>query len=213
MAFIDALGFWENFQHIDTNEFQCICRFLLEEFGTKLACNRFDVGNCIEYAFANMLSASGCFDVENMPNAPRIDVNVQSHGRLSIKYSSCGSIRLHNSLGSNKDMEMKPTFVIMPTCTYLITQELIEEYGVKLESYLKNTSDALELKRSIFTTLDRNNYPYKRLIDIYVDKSKCKNKQCAQIIYNYVKNSISKCQKNIDDVVTQVANLTLTNDE
>ncbi len=210
MAFKDVLNFWTNFQLVDTKEFECICRFLLEEFGTTLACNRFDVGNCIEYAFADMLSASGCFDTKNLPNAHRIDVNVQTHGNFSIKYSSSGSIRLHNSLGSNKDMEMKPTFVIMPTCTYFITQDLVEEYNVTLASYLKNTTDALELKRSIFTILDKNNYPYKRLIDIHVDKSTCRHKQCAEVIYKYVKDAVR--QKNIDDVVTQVANLNLTSD-
>jgi hypothetical protein len=213
-GFVNIHNFWETFKNIDTKEFECVCKFLFEEFGTSLACNRFDIGNCIEYAFADMLKATTCFQVENVPNAQRYDVNVQTHGYVSIKYSSSGNIRLHNSLGNNKDTKMKPTFVIFPTCIYFITEDLVQQYNVTLESYLKNTSDALELKRSIFTSLDKKEYPYKIKIDIQVDKGKCKHRQCAEVIYKYVKDTVS--QKKVDkitSIITQVNNLTLTDDE
>jgi hypothetical protein len=211
MEFANAMNFWEGFKDINTTDFEKKCKFLFEEFGTSLACNRFDVGNCVEYAFSDMLTANECFQVENVPNAQRYDINIQMHGYISIKYSSSGNIRLHNSLGDNKDMHMKPTFVITPNCIYLITQELVEEYGINLESYLKNTGDALELKRSILKFLDKNKYPFKKDIDIQFDKSKCKHRQCSVIIYEYVKDNVNK--NKLDDITIDLGNLILANDE
>lgn len=211
MEFANTMNFWESFKDISTTDFEKKCKFMFEEFGTSLACNRFDVGNCVEYAFSDMLKENECFQVENVPNAQRYDLNIHMYGYISIKYSSSGNIRLHNSLGDNKDMHMKPTFVVTPVCIYLITKELIEKYDINLDSYLKNTGDALELKRSILTLLDKKKYPFKKHIDIQFDKGKCKHRQCSEIIYKYVKDNVNK--NKLEDITIDLGNLTLANDE
>ena len=59
--------------------------YLLQEFGTKEPCNRFDVGNCIEYILANFLRKNG-FEIKELPNAKRVDLLIENYKKLSIKY-------------------------------------------------------------------------------------------------------------------------------
>ena len=86
---------------------------MLTEFGTTNRCNWFDVGNCLEFILADWIRSTG-IEVENEPNSLRTDLYIKNYGKLSVKYSSSGNIKLHNSLGENKDMYMHPTLVIKP---------------------------------------------------------------------------------------------------
>ena len=102
--------FWENI--INSNLLAIVknkIEYLLNEFGTFEPCNRFDVGNTIEFILNDHIVESG-FKVNELPNAKRYDVDVENYKKLSIKYSSGGEITLHNSNSCvNTDLEMKDT--------------------------------------------------------------------------------------------------------
>ena len=173
---------WIILQTKDLNLFQKRCKYLLTEFGTTNRCNRFDVGNCLEFILADWIRSTGV-EVENEPNSLRTDLYIKNYGKLSVKYSSSGNIKLHNSLGENKDMYMHPTLVIKPKKIYLISEELLKENGIQLSFYLKNVKDGLELRQSIFRILDNSGYFYKKDIDIFVSKEQCKHRMCAELVF------------------------------
>lgn len=152
----------------------------MKEFGTKNSCNRFDVGNCIEFFLADLIK-SAKIKVKNEPNALRTDLNIKNYGKVSVKYSSTGDIKIHNSLGENKDMIIHTTLVLKPKRMYLISYDLMEEVGIKLNNYLKNVKDGLSLKNALFTKLDKIGYFYKKDINIFVDKTKCKKSHMRRI--------------------------------
>jgi hypothetical protein len=59
---------------------------------------------------------------------------------------------------------------------------------IKLDNYLKNTKDGLELKRKIFNDFKKNKYPFITNIDIRVNKKDCLHNKCSKFIWNYIKN-------------------------
>ena len=179
-------SFWDLFDKFDKTLFEKRCKTLLTYFGTTLRCNRFDLGNCIEYAVAELL-VENQIKITEMPNAKRYDINIHGYCELSIKYSTKGNIRLHNSLGENKDIQLKKTLCITPDRIYLLLPEIINKF-VKLDDYLENTKDALELKRSILKSLIKKKYPFITNININVEKEKCLHNKCSKIIWDYIKN-------------------------
>jgi hypothetical protein len=197
MSFNNHANFWNELLKTDKNDFEEFCKFILEEFGTYLACNRFDIGNSIEYATADMIIKKSGFHVEKLPNAIRYDLNVCDYGLLSVKYSSSGNIKLHNSLGSNKDMTVKNTLIITPKKLYLIIIELINDMEINIKDYLKDCGDSLELKRAFLTILEKNKYPYICNIDIEVNKKTCKNRSCSEVFYKYVKYKLARRKRMI----------------
>jgi hypothetical protein len=192
MSFQDIDIFWSSFIGLDKQGFETVCRYAFNTFGTTLSCNRFDIGNCVEFALADMLSLNSGFIVTKLPNDKRYDMHINGHGSLSVKYSSSGDIRLHNSLGNNKDMSMKDTIFITPKKIYMLTETVLKEKGIILANYLQNTGDALVLKRTIFRQLADVKYPYILEIDIVVDKKECENKQCSEIIFQHCKEQVTK---------------------
>ena len=125
--------------------------------------------------------------IKELPNAKRYDINIHNYCELSIKYSTSGNIKIHNSLGENKDMTLKKTLCITPSEIYLLLPEQICKI-IKLENYLINTKDGLELKRKIFCDLKKKKYPFITNIDIRVNKEDCLHNKCSKIIWNYIKN-------------------------
>ena len=75
---------------------KCPIKYLLKQFGTSEPCNRFDVGNSIEFIIGNYIKCCG-FKVLELPNAKRFDIEILNYKKLSIKYSSTSDITLHNS--------------------------------------------------------------------------------------------------------------------
>lgn len=192
MAFINTDEFWNMFLETNKDEFEELCKYILLEFGTTLSCNRFDIGNCIEYALADMIGTMDDIQVDRLPNAVRFDININNYGSLSIKYTSSGDIRVHNSLGGNHDMTMKDTMIITPRKMYFITMSKLEEMGIHIKEYLVDNKDALCLKRKLLKELDKIKYPYTRVIDIEISKKDCKHQQCSVVFYNHVKQQIMK---------------------
>ena len=160
-----------------------LVEYLLNEFGTKEACNRFDVGNSIEFILIDSIVKSG-FEVTEMPNEKRFDLNVKNYKKLSIKYSSCGDITLHNSNSCvNKDEEMKDTILLTGDKLYLITMDELKKNNIDVKPFIKNAGDSLKLKRSLLKELERKKYPYVHNINIKYNKTECKHRLCSKVFY------------------------------
>lgn len=201
ISFVNCELFWELFLRQSTDIFERICKDLFTTYGTRQACNRFDVGNGIELAIMDMLKEGNIFEVEHLPNAKRVDISLKDFGSISIKYSSSGNIRLHNSLGENKDKSMTDTLLVTPTDIIFLHMKTIEDLGINVSSFMKDTKDALELKRSILKELTNVGYRYVRKIDITCDKKDCLNQRCAEVIYQDAKRRLGLNKKTEDKAV------------
>tara|TARA_A100001015_G_C15043512_1_gene741616 strand:- start:918 stop:1709 length:792 start_codon:yes stop_codon:yes gene_type:complete len=158
-------------------------KYLLLEFGTKEPCNRFDVGNSIEFIIGDLIESTGC-DVDELPNAKRIDLCINNNYNISIKYSSVGDVTLHNSNSSvNTDTQMTDLLLLTTNKLYLITNQQIKKHNIVLDNYIVNKGDSLKLKRSILKVLETNNYPFITDFDVNVEKKNCKNRLCSKVFY------------------------------
>ena len=176
-------------EYANKGEFKGIYQHMMLEYGTGLHCNRFPIGNCIEYAIIDLTKEIG-FPVIGLQDAKRIDMEIEGFGKFSIKYSSGGNIKLHNSNNQqNKDVSMCDTLLVTPTTWWFLRPLEIETIGISLNEYLKNTGDGLELKSSILTVLKKKNYPFVFDFDMRVDKAACKNKEISRIIYDAMKEA------------------------
>lgn len=186
---LDDDKFWSLFNKASMNIFEKRCKYMFIEFGTTNRCNRFDVGNCIEFFLSDVIESIG-LSVKTEPNASRIDLVIKEYCSISVKYSSTGNIKLHNSLGQNKDMKVCKTLVIKPNMIYLISSELLKKYNIDIKNYLINTGDGLSLKNSLITYLNKIGYKYCKKINIGVDKNLCKHRMCSQVIAQHVKDIV-----------------------
>jgi hypothetical protein len=154
--------FWQGLIMLDLNLLKSPIEYLLEQFGTKEPCNRFDVGNSIEFIICDYIKSCG-FKVLELPNAKRFDIDIDNYKKLSIKYSSTGDITLHNSNSSiNKDINMKDTILLTPDKLYLITNTELCKINININDYIKNTGDSLKLNRIMLKEL------YKKKISLYI---------------------------------------------
>ena len=176
--------FLDILKNSDFTKFESIAKDAFTYFGTCERCNRFDIGNCIEFIFADVVKCN--FDIECLPNARRIDCSIKNYDKLSIKYSKTGDITLHNSQGSNRDIIMVKTILITPDYIYLISNELVSKIGLNLQDYLKNNTDSLKLKRTILTQLKNKNYYYRFPIDLKINPEDVKHNLTAKIIYDFL---------------------------
>jgi hypothetical protein len=93
--YIDESIIWKKLKNANINNVINEIKYLLIEFGTKELCNRFDVGNAIEFIIGDLIKSIG-FSVKQLPNEKRIDLSINDKIKLSVKYSSSGDITLHN---------------------------------------------------------------------------------------------------------------------
>lgn len=178
----------------DKSEYRKLMIHLLGEYGTALHCNRFAIGNCHEYAIEDLVRATG-LTVENLQNAKRYDLNIKEFGYLSIKYSSTGDIKLHNSNNSsNKDMGMVDTLLVTPSHWWLLTTEELLKVGIDVKTYLKNSDDGLQLKRTLLTDLTKQVYPHVFAHSIEIDKKLCKHKETSRVFYDAIKAQLTTSQ-------------------
>lgn len=181
--------FWDIICRSDMAKYKTRANFLLQKFGTSLACNRFDVGNCFEYNVRQLLTENG-LQVEELPNAKRVDLDIINYDSISVKYTSSGNIKLHNSLGQNTDMSLTKTLIITPEYMYLISEELLTAIGIDYKEFLVNKGDGLELHRGLLKQLNKKSYKFICSALIVHDKSACSNIQCSRIIWEHV---LSEC--------------------
>ena len=191
---LSVSDFVNKLKNQDKTEYRTLMVHLLEEYGTALHCNRFAIGNCHEYAIEDLVRATG-LTVDNLSNAKRYDLNIKEFGRLSIKYSSTGDIKLHNSNNvSNKDMSMVDTLLVTPTHWWILTTSEMVKVGVDVKEFLKNTDDGLQLKRTILTELTKKKYPHLFAHSIEVDKKACKHKETSRVFYDAIKEQLAASQ-------------------
>jgi hypothetical protein len=188
-SMLSIADFMTHVREADKSAYRDIMRYLMTEFGTSLPCNRFSVGNCNEYAIADVIRTTP-MKVTEKQNATRIDMGVTGFCDFSIKYSSGASAILHNSQGSNVDTTMHNTLLVTPKEWWFLSPLEIAKYDVTLSTYIDNRGDSLTLKLSILTALRKANYPHHFDFDISVNKTDCKHKEIARIIYEHAKNAI-----------------------
>ena len=175
----------------DKSEYIRVMRYMMLEFGTSLYCNRFAIGNSHEYAIGDLVRITG-LNVTETQNAARVDQSVEGLGKYSIKYSSGGDIKLHNSNNSsNRDMAIHDTLLVTPKEWWFLRESEMAAHGVHVKSYLKNTGDGLSLKASVLTALKGAKYPHHFLYDISVDKTKCKHKETSRVFYDTIKQQLA----------------------
>ena len=192
---------WDHITNGNIHNIEERIKYLLQEYGTSLPCNRFDIGNSIEFIIGDYIKSLG-FTVIQEPNAKRIDLQINhitfscNSCKLSIKYSSTGDITLHNSNSCmNKDENMTDLILLTPTDLYLITNNNIKEVGIHLNDFLVNKGDSLKLKRSLITKLKINkDFKYKCSLDIEIVKSTCHNKSFAEVFYQKAMEDFNKLQ-------------------
>jgi len=184
---ITAAMFIKTLHDADKTKYSTLMKYLMSEYGTALRCNRIAIGNCNEYAIADVVRGTGLV-VTEMQNATRVDQEIVGLGRYSIKYSGSGDIKLHNSNNvANTDTSMHNTLLVTPDEWWYLTPEEMTLVGVNHKEYLKNTGDGLVLKRTILTKLRSEGYKHFFCFDIAVDKKQCKNKETSKVFYNNIK--------------------------
>lgn len=182
--------FWTRIRAAPKTTYKRIIQTLMSEYGTALPCNRFGIGNCNEYAIADVIRETGLV-VEELQNAKRVDIRVRDFGDFSLKFTTVNSVKLHNSLGSNTDMTLTPTLLVTPTEWWYLTQAEIAHHDILIEDYLKNNGDGLTLNLKLLKELKKKSYPWVFDCDLELDKSKCKNQEIARLIYDAIKAKIA----------------------
>lgn len=184
---MNATVFINTLKAADKTKYSTIMNHVMTEYGTSLHCNRFAIGNCNEYAIADLIRATG-LEVTEMQDAHRVDQEVKGLGAYSIKYSGSGDIKLHNSNNcSNTDMCMHTTLLVTPKEWWYLISDDMTSVGVNVKEYLTNKGDGLSLKRSILTTLKAAKYPHWFTFDSEVDKKLCKHKETSRVFYDAIK--------------------------
>jgi len=177
--------FWLKLSAVNKKAAESQIKYLLSQYGTRLPCNRFDVGNAIEFILKDLLHE---FNVCSTPNEKRTDLSFDQYKKLSVKYSSTGNITMHNSNScENKDCKFTDLLLLTPTDLYLITAQSLTDYNININDYLVNKKDSLKLQRSLLKQLNLKQYTFKIPFDIQVDKKKCLNKNCAETFYTQFK--------------------------
>lgn len=195
---LDDRRVWTSIKNNKNKEFfRKKIKYLLSEYGTKHQCNRFDVGNSIEFIMADMITDSGNLKAKELPNARRIDLQLYNENKyrniydLSIKYSSVGDITLHNSNSCiNTDFSVQNLLLLTNKYIFLITPDMLYENNCDIEDYLHNSGDSLKLKRKLVTKLEKGLYPYKT--HFLLDINERKNKLCSRVFYEKFSNDFEK---------------------
>ena len=174
---------WDVLMRHDITILKKQIELLLHKYGTREPCNRFDVGNSIEFMIGDYIESCG-LQVKELPNAIRFDLHILNYKKLSVKYSSIGDITLHNSNSCiNTDLEMKDTILLTPDKLYLLTNQELTKNNINIADYTQNKGDSLKLKRKLLKELNKINYPYIYNINIQHDKSTCLNLLCGKVFY------------------------------
>jgi len=190
---LSIADFMDYLHRADKSEYHAVMTYLMTEFGTTLPCNRFSIGNCNEYAIADVIRTTP-MEVTEKQNAVRIDMSVTGFRDFSIKYSGGGTVILHNSQGSNKDTMMHDTLLVTPTEWWFLSPAEIEKYSsIPISTFLDNRGDSLSLKlNGLLKELRRVEYPYHFDFDISIKRENCKHREISKIVYEYAKNELRR---------------------
>ena len=166
--------------------------FILGIFGTALSCNRFPIGESIEYGTTEYLRRIGV-DARWLPSATRVDLclhNVTGLSGISSKFCSTNKeVTLHNSQRTTAtDKTLHPTFLFLVDEWWFLYPPTIKSLGINPDDYIKNTKDSIHLKLSILKKLKELKYPYYFVHKIKYDKGTCPQKATSELFYQLVKD-------------------------
>jgi hypothetical protein len=178
--------FMESLRAADKRTYIARTYYMLKKFGNALPCNRFATGTVNELLVRDFISKTG-WRVESNMQAKRIDMTVEGLAPFSIKYSSGGNIKLHNSLGVNRDTTMVNTLLITPEHWWFLDIDEMAAVGVDYKEYVKEVTDGLELKRAILTKLASKGYVHWMEVDLGLnDGEACENQSAADVFYAHI---------------------------
>lgn len=188
--------FWERIATGSKTYWTRQVEFVLNTYGTALACNRFAVGEVIEKCTATYLNSVGIQAVD-VPSAKRYDTrieNVEGLDALSLKFVSTDTkVTLHNSQRkTNTDMTMIPTLLFRLKDWWFLHPPTIAALGVNVCDYMKNTGDSLELNFKLLQILADKGYPYHLDHATRYDKDACSKKATSDLLYLYVCDMLSE---------------------
>lgn len=178
------IDFFDKIKKCNFNDFEKNIKCILLHFGTSLMSNRMAIGEIIQIKCSDVLKQK--LDCKNLPDEKRYDLEIHEYEKISVKYSSTGSIKLINSLGENKDVKLKPTIIFTPLSLYFLSYRTLKLYGINSNDYIKNTKDGAKLDRNLLKLLDTKKYYFKLDIKLEIDKDKCKNFSISDFLIHVI---------------------------
>lgn len=187
--------FWKRISETPKTSWTTTIEYVLNEFGTALHCNRFAVGESIETATTRFLNTCG-IQTEHIPSATRIDCeikNVEGVKGISLKFVSTGNhVILHNSQRkANTDMDLSPTLLFRMNDWWFLHPPTISDMGIDVKSYMKNTSDSLQLSFNLLKELKTKGYPYTLDHTINYKRTECVKKSTSDLFYRIISDHLN----------------------
>jgi hypothetical protein len=166
--------------------------FVLNTFGTALSCNRFAVGEVVEYATTEFLRSIGV-DAVCLASEARIDVrvnNVAGVSGISSKLVTTGThVVLSNSQRKTAtDLTLHPTILFLEKEWWFLDPATIASHGVDYKPYIKNTGDSVQLSFKLLGELKTKGYPYRLNYNLNYDREACERKATSEVLFQMVKD-------------------------
>ena len=183
---------WDAVVKGDKTSWSEAVEFVLNTFGTALSCNRFAVGEVVEYATTEFLRSIGV-DAVCLASEARIDVrvnNVAGVSGISSKLVTTGThVVLSNSQRKTAtDLTLHPTILFLEKEWWFLDPATIASHGVDYKPYIKNTGDSVQLSFKLLTELRTKGYPYRMDHKLNYDREACERKATSEVLFQMVKD-------------------------
>jgi hypothetical protein len=214
---ISVEKFWKQVVEGNKTEWLHVVEYILNKFGTALSCNRFAVGEVIEFATKDYMINLGV-DAKCVPSATRIDMvcNIEGLDGISSKFVSSrgkdtkGHVVLHNAQRTTAtDTTLHPTLLFLLDEWWFLEPKYIKQLGIEVSDHIKNTGDSVQLKFTLLPQLREKNYPYVLKQTISYDKESCPRKATSELTYKILKDLLSPktdpiIKKYLEDLVMSI---------
>jgi hypothetical protein len=183
---------WEAIAIGSKTEWSETVEFVLNTFGTALSCNRFAVGEVVEYATTEFLRSIGV-DAVCLASVARIDVRVNNvagvSGISSKLVTTGGHVVLSNSQRTTAtDLTLHPTILFLEKEWWFLDPVTIVSLGVDYKPYIKNTGDSVQLSFKLLAELRTKGYPYRLEHTLKYDRGACERKATSEVLFQMVKD-------------------------
>ena len=183
---------WDAMAKGSKSSWSTTVEFVLNTFGTALSCNRFAVGEVVEYATTEFLRSVGV-DAVCLASEARIDVrvnNVTGLSGISSKLVTTGNhVILSNSQRTTAtDVTLHPTILFLVDAWWFLDPVTITSLGVDYKPYIKNTGDSIQLSFKLLDELKSKGYPYRLAYTIAYDRDACERKATSEVLFQMVKD-------------------------
>ena len=183
---------WETIEKGSKTSWSEPVEFVLNTFGTALSCNRFAVGEVVEYATTEFLRSIG-IDAVCLASEARIDVrinNVTGVSGISSKLVTTGShVILSNSQRKiATDLTLHPTLLFLTNEWWFLDPATIASLGVDIRPHIKSTGDSVHLSFKLLDELKEKGYPYRLNHLLKYDREACERKATSEVLFQLVKD-------------------------